>query len=1005
MATAVPTKPDTAARYESELEQQLAQTTRRIRLNDVLTGALLLVAITLGYVAGMIAVDRWADVPAWGRQCGLVALLGTLGGVGYFTVLRPLRRAVNPLFAAKQVEDTLPDAKNSIVNYVDLHDKPLPESIKSAVGAKAVKQFQSADVNEAVESRGLVWAGVAVAVVVVALAVLFLLFRPTQFFSLLGRAVTPFSAGGIVTRTQIAVAEPAGGDTTVTAGQPVKVVVTVSGRVPDPAGPDRLRLRLRRTQSDADAEEVALEPAGSNREWKVHVPDHLVQNGFWYTVAGGDAVTPEYRVKVQSRPLFTGFEVRYEYPPYLRLKPEVVREPQLDGYRGTQLTITARANRELKAGQMVVTPTGGSPLPAIPAEVVGEGRDSLRFRYTLAENGSYRLHFTSAADEQNADAPACPIRVISDQPPAVTITSPGDEQIVFPANGQLDVDAVIGDDFGIDTVTLRLRLADGGGRMIQPKPYQDGKSFKREVDGTYPTSLEYKDAVPLTGLKDGTGKPVVLTEGMILEYWLEAVDNCTVPRANTGISKVQRVRLGAPITEPAKRQEQQQQAAQRQQADARHQQEQNAQLQNERRDPPAQPHADAESQNQTGGQNPNEPKANQDGQRAAPDQAQKPGGPQPERPPGQPGGKSTNDRKSDSAPDQSEKPNGGEPNQGPRNTKPDAPATKDQGTPPTQQQPMTGAGNPGQQPSAGKSPEQPGGTAGQEGPKSDPMPNPDSKTTDQQDEIKRKAQDILKEASKEQNRQQQQPGEARGAEDHGAKQADQPAESKPGNDPAGTPRAETKPKDEAKQGNSAEPKQPGSSGETPAPTEPKSAPPTKPEPGNQTGDKKGEPESKQPPVGGSAGTEKPEPKRVHKGATRTPTRSLAKPAGPATNRSRRLSRRPVPTTHRSSRIRWPRVKAPRRARRQRSRPRNRRSPVNRARPSRSPPRAETVRTPDRSPAIPRRPARRVKNRRRPRKRKAPVRNHRKTIPARSRSRAGSPARTRPNPRPARTRTR
>jgi hypothetical protein len=201
---------------------------------------------------------------------------------------------------------------------------------------------------------------------------------------------------------------------------------------------------------------------------------------------------------------------------------------------------------------------------SVPGEVVSDDRNAIRYRLTLSENGSYRLYFTPANGNENTDAPPLiPIRVLSDQPPTVTISAPADEQITLPTNGRLDVDAIIGDDFGIDTVTLRLRLADGGGRMLQPKPYQGGKSFKREADGTYPTSLEYKDSVPFAGLKDETGKPVVLTEGMILEYWLEAVDNCTVPQPNVGKSRIQRVRFVAPVTEPVKREEQKQRADQR----------------------------------------------------------------------------------------------------------------------------------------------------------------------------------------------------------------------------------------------------------------------------------------------------------------------------------------------------------------------------------------------------------------------------------------------------------
>jgi collagen type III alpha len=728
MATAVEPNPTPATtKYDPILEAQLAQATRRIRINDVFTGVLVLVAIVLGYIAAMIAVDRFVDLPAWARQAGLLGLCAVLLTVGYYVVVRPLRRMVNPLFAAKQVEETVPDAKNSIVNYVDLHDRPLPDSIREAVGARAVKQLEAADLNEATNSRGLIRAGATVALLVVILAALFLTFRPSQFLSLLSRTLTPFSAGAIATRTEIILHEPAGGDVTVTAGQPVVVAISVNGRVPHPNEPNRLRVLLRYNPADPNPEVVPLEPAGSNRDWRVQIPNSLVQNGFWYRIVGGDASTPEYRVQVRSRPLFTGYEVRYEYPEYLRLLPEVVPSPQIQAYRGTQITLTARTNRELVSGKMVIN----GKEPGIPGVVVGDNRDTLRFTFTVMEAGSYRLAFKATSGETNADVSQIPINLYIDQPPVVTISAPTEEEISLPANGQLKVDAIIGDDFGIDTVTLQMRLANGE-RKLASKPYQDGKSFRRESDGTYPTRLEYKDSVSLGTLKDESNEPIELHEGMILEYWLEATDNCTVPQANVGRSKVRRVRITAPIAEPKQQEEQQQQAAERQQAEAQHQQQQQQQFDTERRDPPPQPRPDAVEQ-------PKEPQKGEPGDQQ----------PEPKERSGEPGDTSQGqpqpqpstspDTKPSDTPEGTPRP---EPTPG--GTQPsDKPAEK----------PMAGDSTTQQEPAAG-TPETK--TTPQSSPEQSPQPTPADSQSDP-DQLKQEAQRIQEELRK----QDQLSGEAR----------------------------------------------------------------------------------------------------------------------------------------------------------------------------------------------------------------------------------------------------
>ena len=93
-------------------------------------------------------------------------------------------------------------------------------------------------------------------VLFVVFVVLFLLFGPAPFGSLLGRAFVPFGGQQIATRTQVSIVRPQGGDAVVTIGNPVTIVARVEGRVPaardrdapcllyrhDPAEPYRQRI-------------------------------------------------------------------------------------------------------------------------------------------------------------------------------------------------------------------------------------------------------------------------------------------------------------------------------------------------------------------------------------------------------------------------------------------------------------------------------------------------------------------------------------------------------------------------------------------------------------------------------------------------------------------------------------------------------------------------------------------------------------------------------------------
>jgi collagen type III alpha len=622
---AIAPKPGPGAKIESEVDRQIEKVVRRIRTHDVLAGVFLLVVVVLGYIAVAMVLDRWLELPDWIRQLGFLGLLGTVGALAWFAVLRPFRRIVNPLYAAKEVEETTAEAKNSIVNWVDLHDKPINESVRAAVAARAAKLLKDADLDKAGESKRLLYLGWTVGVMVVVFAALFMVFKPVVFSSLLGRAINPFASGAIATRTQLTLVEPAGGDLTVTAGHPVVVSVDVNGRVPDADAADRIRVLLRHNVADANFEEIPLEPADATRRWTVRLAERHVQNGFWYKVAGGDAETNEYRVTVRPKPTFTSFELGYQYPEYLRMKSDVSTSPHIEAHRGTVVTIRAKANRELKSGRAVLA---NQPAP-VPGEILGDTKDTLQLKLTLEESTTYRLLFQSTDGEANTDAPVYDLRVLVDQPPDVSIVNPMDEESTLPTNGLLAVDGVVGDDFGIDRVALRMRVLapNGPARNLAGKPYQNGQSFKRPADGTFPTSLDYKDSIALDKLTDDAGQPVALKPDTVVEYWVEAIDNCGVPSPNTGKSKVQRLRLVAPKVEEKAKAEVQQQAEKRKADEAAHRQEQQKKLEKEQRPTKASPRKQDEEQRgeKTEGQpgekaegQPGEPKAGERGPESAP---------------------------------------------------------------------------------------------------------------------------------------------------------------------------------------------------------------------------------------------------------------------------------------------------------------------------------------------------------------------------------------------------
>jgi hypothetical protein len=579
-----PDRDEAAAMHDSQVEEQLAQATSRIRAHDLTFGGLVLFAFVLIYATTMIMLDKYLNLPEWVRQTALTGFVVTFAGLAYLTLFSPLRKRINPLYAAKQVERTIDDAKNSVTGYVDAQQKgDLNPTVKAALANRAAKAAAEADVNRAIDHRGLVWLGGVAIAFLLALVVLFFAFRPPQFASLAGRTFVPFTSTEIVSQTQLELVKPEPLDPTITTGQSVTVSVHVGGKVPKADGLDKVRLMIRHNLADPDYEELPMVQGASSRDWELRVPDYLVQNGFWYKVAGGDATTEEHRVTVRSLPMFTDFTATYEYPAYLRREREVANDPVISAYRGTTVTLVAKANRELREGVMEIQP-GNVRIAGAP---IADKPDSLRFQFKVTESGKYVLAFLATNGERSANLFSSTITLKSDQAPIVSIIKPEEEEVTVPANGQIVIDGKIGDDFGIDTVTLKMKLVEPVQRPLPDVPYLNDKStsFRRDGDKTYPTNLDYKGSVDLAKLKkDAAGLDLQLDEKSVIEVWLEATDNCTEPKPNVGKSAAKRVRLTAPKTEQMDQQNLDQQKEERKNEEKKHNDQQQEQLKNEPRD-------------------------------------------------------------------------------------------------------------------------------------------------------------------------------------------------------------------------------------------------------------------------------------------------------------------------------------------------------------------------------------------------------------------------------------
>src|SRR5438128_866014 len=159
MSTEVREKP--AGKHDSFIETQLARAESRIRLVDLSAALLGFLAGTLAYAVAMILLDRLFALSDATRQVGLLIYL--VGAVAYLGVMvvRPLMWRVNPYYAARQLEQTLPGSRNHVINWIDLHAAKVPAVLKGSLGQRAARDLAKADVDGAISSRRAIAGGSA----------------------------------------------------------------------------------------------------------------------------------------------------------------------------------------------------------------------------------------------------------------------------------------------------------------------------------------------------------------------------------------------------------------------------------------------------------------------------------------------------------------------------------------------------------------------------------------------------------------------------------------------------------------------------------------------------------------------------------------------------------------------------------------------------------------------------------------------------------------------------
>src|SRR5512135_451244 len=434
--------------FEQYIEHQLGRTRARIKLTDIVTASLILIAAAVGLLFLEVVLDHLIGLPVWLRR--IVLLLGLSGGVAFavWRIVLPMVRRINGFYAARTIEGADPSFKNSLINYLDLRRRrgELSKAALAAIEAKAVRDLTQVEIDSVVNQRRLM----QVAYTLSAVVVLFCLYAAMTPKSILDSAKRALLADVVrPTNTRLVNIKP-GDDpesARVVAGTHVPFTVEVQG-----TRPARVVLHWSVDGGKFFAAQELAPGRNYYDPWQFTMRN--VQQGVDYYFTGGDAESLRYHLEVLPAPMVTAVALDYEFPSYTGVPPRAnVEGGSIEAIEGTKVTVHARTNEPARSAFLEFSKAQDKPAPmevstADPRELVG--------RFNVQEPGSYTIKFTTTGGQPNPDPVVYDIVVHRDNPPSARFVTPDRAEVKVPSNVEVPLVMAASDDFGVKDATLHV---------------------------------------------------------------------------------------------------------------------------------------------------------------------------------------------------------------------------------------------------------------------------------------------------------------------------------------------------------------------------------------------------------------------------------------------------------------------------------------------------------------------------------------------------------------------
>ncbi|MEY4565565.1 MAG: hypothetical protein RLY14_535 [Planctomycetota bacterium] len=327
------------------LHLELSKTIRQIQWVEATSNLAWFWCTLIAVLATAVLMDHWIwSLSTWARYLFWAIWVGlSLYWIGR-RVLPLFIYKIHPLYAAKAVEQALPELKNRLISWWELKNQSnsAPRGVVAAVGRQAVAQLRTHDTSALIDSRPML-TSIAIAIALSVLLGLYSISAPRSAWTTAERVLFPWRDIRPPARVQIESVLP--GSASVPQSLPCPLEIKVRGLRKDE------KIFARFTSADKQIIDRRVELLPSTDSLTYHglltTDGKGLQQDVEYWIEAGDALSGPHNLHTVPLPQLTLDRVKLEFPKYTKLPPlEQIADGNIEAVEGTKVTLkaTSRGN-------------------------------------------------------------------------------------------------------------------------------------------------------------------------------------------------------------------------------------------------------------------------------------------------------------------------------------------------------------------------------------------------------------------------------------------------------------------------------------------------------------------------------------------------------------------------------------------------------------------------------------------------------------------------------------